>query len=344
MKKFIPLIVIVLALAVAAAWFIMNQPKGTINEQEGNFAVKDKKEISKIILTDTENKKIELTNPGGIWMVNGKYPARQELIEQLMDAITRVTSLCPVPTTAHDNVIREMLGHHVRTEIFDTKGNLMKSYWVGGPSVDAQSTYMLLEIDGKPANRPHMTYMPGQKGYLTLYYSTDEENWRTKVLYNYKPNEIKSLSLEYPGDEKSSFTLTNVGPDSFDLAPADEKFRIKEVYQQKYIGQYLSFYGSIFIEAYDNDYSKKDSMLKTTPFAIITITEKDNSVNKVRLFHMPVNKRSKTQFDDKGREMTYDLDRYHASIHDEKDYAIVQYFVFGKLLRHYQDFFFKPVK
>ena len=344
MKKFLPYIVILIALALAAAWFAKHQTKGTINEQEGDFAVKEKKEIAKIVLTDTENKRIELTNQGGVWMVNGKYPAREELTQQLLDAVSRVTSLCPVPTAAHDNVIREMLAHHVKTEIFDLKGNLLKSYWVGGPSVDGQNTYMLLEIDGKPANRPHMTYIPGVKGYLTFRYSTDEENWRTKVLFNYKPEEIKSLSLEYPNEEINSFVITNVAKDSFTLSPLDEKFRIRDSYAQKFIGQYLAFYSSISIEAYDNSYSKKDSLVKTTPFAIITITEKDNSVNKVRLFRMPVNERSKSDYDANGHEITYDIDHFYASIHDEKDFAIVQYYIFGKPLRSYKDFFFKLAK
>lgn len=343
MKKYIPYVVIIISLAFAAIWFIKNQSKGTINEREGDFAVKDSKDIFKIILTDTEKNKVELTNSNGVWMVNGKYAAREDLSKQLLDAITRVTSLCPVPTAAHDNVIREMLALHVQVEIFDVKDNLMKSYLVGGPSIDGQNTYMLLEMDGVPAARPHMAYIPGFKGYLTPRFSTDEENWRTRVLFNYTEEEIKSLSIEYPSDEKKSFVISSIAKDSFVLSPLDEKFRINNSYQQKFIKQYLGFYSSISIEAFDNNYSKRDSVMKTTPYCTITITENDNSVNKVNLFYMPVSKRSKTQFDPKGNEMTYDIDHYYASIHNEKDFAIVQYYVFGKLLRSYSDFFFKPV-
>jgi len=344
MKKYLPYLLIIIALAGAAVWFVKNQSKGTVSEQEGDFAVKDAKQISKITLTDTENNQVELTNPNGVWMVNGKYPAREELVKQLLDAVTRVTSLCPVPTAAHDNVIREMMAHHIQAKIFDAKNNLLKSYWVGGPSVDGENTYMLLEIEGKPASRPHMTYVPSNRGYLTFRYNTEEENWRTKVLFNYKPDEINALRVEYPGDEKKSFIINRVAADSFELTPVDEKFRISETPPQKYIQQYLDFYSSIFIEAFDNDYSRKDSMQQTVPFAIIAITENDNSVNKVNLYRMPVSKRSKMQFDAKGNEMTYDIDHFHASIHEGKDWAIAQYYVLGKLLREYKDFYFKPVK
>jgi len=342
MKKYIPYLVIIIALALAAVWVIKSQSEGTINEREGDFAVKDSKEIFKIILTDTEKNRIELSNSKGVWMVNGKYAAREDLTKQLFDAVTRVTSLCPVPSAAHDNVIREMMAKHVRVEVFDAKNNLMKSYLVGGPSVDAQNTYMLLEIDGTLAARPHMTYIPNFKGYLTPRFNTDEENWRTRVLFNYTADEIKSLSVEYPSDEKKSFRINSVAKDSFVLSPLDEKFRINDSYQQKFIGQYFDFYSSVYIEAFDNNYSKKDSVIKTIPYCTITITEKDNSINKVNLFYMPVSKRSKSQFDEQGNDMTYDIDHYYASIHNDKDFAIVQYYVFGKLLRSYKDFFFKP--
>ena len=344
MKKYLPLLAIILVLSGVAVWVVTHPSKKTINETEGNFAVKEPKEISKIVLTDTENKKVELTQAAGVWMVNGKYPAREELIKQLLDAVTRVTSLCPVPTAAHDNVIREMVGRHIQAQIFDADNNLLKSYWVGGPTVDAQNTYMLLEIDGKPASRPHMTYVPGTKGYLTFRYSTEEENWRTKVLFNYKVEEIKKLSVEYFEAPQNSFIVTQVAADSFALAPADAKFQINDSYQQNFIRQYLEFYSSIYIEGFENNYSGKDSLLQTTPYCKFTITENDNSVNKVSLYRMPLSKRSKLQFDAQGNDMPFDIDHYYASIHEGKDFALVQYYIFGKLLRNYKDFYFKPTK
>ena len=171
-------------------------------------------------------------------MANGKYAAREDLVESVLDAATHVQSLCPVPSAAHDNVVREMVAHHVHVEIVDKKNKLLKSYWVGGPTVDGQNTYMLLEEDGKVAGRPHMVYIPGLRGYITPRFNTDLEIWRTRTIFNYKPDEIKSLSVEYTADEKNSFIINKIADDSFAISPADEKFRINEPYQQKYIYQY----------------------------------------------------------------------------------------------------------
>jgi hypothetical protein len=45
--------------------------------------------------------------------------------------------------------------------------------------------------------------------------------------------------------------------------------------------------------------------------------------------------------DQNGKPLTYDLDRYYASQND-RDFLVVQYYVFGKILRQYADFFYQP--
>ncbi len=342
MKKYFLYIFVIIVLAVAAVWFIKNQASGTINEREGSFAVKDKNEIAKFILTETDKQAIEISNANGLWMVNGKYAAREDMMESLLEVATRVTSLCPVPAAAHDNVVRELMTHHVRVEIFDKSNKSLKSYWVGGPTTDGQNTYMLLEDNGQPSSRPHLTYIPSFKGFLTPRFNAEEETWRTRAVFNYKESEIQKLCVQYTTDEKNSFAIAKIANDSFAVSPTNEKFRINDSYQQKYIRQYLSFYSSIFLEAFVNDLPNRDSIIKTTPYCTITIIETDSSVNQVKLYRMPVNKRSKMQFDPNGNPMAYDIDHFFASIHDDKDLALVQYYTFGTLLRHYKDFFFKP--
>ena len=343
MKKYLPYIIIILLLAGAAAWLILNKTSGTDDLSDKAFAVENTKSITKIILTNTDKKRIELNNTNGVWMLNGKYAAREELIQSLLECMQRVTVLSPVPRAGHDNVIRQMMAQNVKVEVYTGKEQQpIKTFYVGGPTPDATGTYMVLEADGKLSSRPYIVYIPGLRAYLTPRFSTDEENWRTKVLYNYKEDDIKSLSVEYPAEEKKSFIINRLAKDSFEMLPKDEKNAIHQHYEQKYIQQYLGFYSSVYIEAFDNNYSLKDSMMQTIPYCIITITEKDSAINKVKLFYMPVSERSKMQYDKQGNVMTRDIEHFHAAIHDNKDFAIVQYYVFGKLLRSYQDFFFKP--
>lgn len=233
------------------------------------------------------------------------------------------------------------MADNVKVQVFKKGDQPSKVYYVGGPTVDSRGTYMLLEMDGKPASRPHITYLPGYNGYLTPRFNTDEQNWRTRIAFNESVSDIAKLSVEYPYDPNHSFRITRVADDSFAVAPLDEKYRINSPYEQKYVKQYLSFYNPIYIEAFENSNSQKDSILNTTPYCRFRITKKDGSVKAVNLFYLPLNKRSKAQFDLNGEELSHDIDHYYASLNDT-DFAVVQYYVFGKLLRNYKDFYFKP--
>ncbi len=53
---------------------------------------------------------------------------------------------------------------------------------------------------------------------------------------------------------------------------------------------------------------------------------------------MDLNQRSKTQFDRKGNQLQYDLDRMFVSFNEGKDFGILQMFVFGKLFQNYSSF------
>src|ERR1019366_4157746 len=168
MKKYLPYFIIITLLGAVALWFVLHKSSGTLDKEEGSFAVENKNDIQKIVLVDTDKNKLELTKTGSLWLVNGRFPAREEMLQSLLEAVTRVTSLCPVPKAAHDNVIREMLAKNVKVEVYTGKDDKpAKTYYVGGPTVQNDGTYMLLENDGKMAARPHITYIPGLHGYLT---------------------------------------------------------------------------------------------------------------------------------------------------------------------------------
>lgn len=343
-KKYLPYLLVIAVFAGGIFWFSKSQTKESVTQREGDFAVKDGN-ITRIVLNDTEKKHIELTKQGDVWLVNGKYPAKEELIEQLLDAITRVTSLTPVPTAGHDNVLKAMMTENVKVQVFTAdEKEPGKVYLVGGPTVDSRGTYMLLEVDGEMAGRPHITYIPGYYGYLTPRFSTDEENWRNKVMFKEGLEEIAKLTVDYPATPEKSFSVTKVAKDSFAVNPLDEKYRIQQTYEQKYVLQYLSFYSSIYLEAFNNGNPAKDSIIMTAPFCRINLQKEDGSTKAITLYYMPINKRTKAQVDPvTGEELFVDKEHYFAVV-NEKDFAIVQYYVFGKLLRSYKDFYFKPTQ
>ncbi|MBK8658213.1 MAG: hypothetical protein IPN22_04900 [Bacteroidetes bacterium] len=342
MKKYFPYIAVVAILAAASGYVLFKNYYKTPEQLEAEFAVKDESLIHSILLLDNKGGKLELAKKDGRWMVNNKYEAREELIKYLMEALTRIASLAPVPNNAHDNVVRDIMNEHIKVQLYDAQQQLIKSYWVGDASLDNRGTYMLMEMDGQPAARPHIAYLPGYQGYITPRFNTDEEVWRSRKIFSDPAAQITELTVQYFAAPEKSFHIQRTPVDSLQVNPLEPAYSIQAPYEQKYVQQYLDFYTSISMEAFDNTYSGRDSLLSTTPYCRLSLTNKNGEKKEVNLYRMPINKRSKTQYDLQGKEIDYDIDRFYASVNGGKDFVIVQYYVFGKLLREYKDFFYKP--
>lgn len=342
MKKYLPYILVVLVLGAVAAWFLLRPTPQSINQIEGAFAVKDVNEVTRISIQDHQKRHVEITKKDGKWWVDDKYIVRDDMMKQVLDVISRIESLSPVPSNGHDNVIRSMATEFIKVDVYTGGSKPEKSYLVGGPTVDSKGTYMLLDMGEKMATRPHIAFVPGYNGYVTPIFKTDPQVWRTRAIFKYRPEDIKTLKVEYPGKPENSFQIIQVNADSFTIAPIDERYRINQPNEGKYVKQYLSFYNDIQMETFNNTSGARDSITRTTPVCKFTVVDTKGEENEVVMYYMPINKRSKERYDDYGREITHDVDRYYATVNHGADFTIVQYVVFGKLLRSYKDFYFKP--
>jgi hypothetical protein len=109
------------------------------------------------------------------------------------------------------------------------------------------------------------------------------------------------------------------------------------------VRQYLSYFIRLGFLEFANDYEKKDSVLASTPAHIITVQDASGKKNSVRFFHKPgghkyVPDSLRTDAPD------HDVDNMFALINDGKDFVVVQYFVFGKVLQTPEYFTRKRLK
>lgn len=78
--------------------------------------------------------------------------------------------------------------------------------------------------------------------------------------------------------------------------------------------------------------AKKDSILATPPAHIITVQDAAGKKNVVK-FYLKEGDGVLEQDTAKQNGQTYDVDNMYALVNDGKDFVLVQYFVFGKLLQ-----------
>src|SRR5690606_20976229 len=132
----------------------------------------------------------------GGWTVNDKYRCRSEGILNLFECIKNVEVKSPVSKEARDNVLRHMAAHAVKVELYSGK-KLVKQYYVGHETPDGESSYMLLTnlSTGKNYDDPYVCFIPGFYGYLMPRYIVNENDWRDRVVVDFIPPQMKSITV-----------------------------------------------------------------------------------------------------------------------------------------------------
>lgn len=102
------------------------------------------------------------------------------------------------------------------------------------------------------------------------------------------------------------------------------------------------FYRLNFEEYVTDQLSAKirDSVAAVTPEVKVKVTDVDGKVNTVKAYLKPNPFRGNPKSEYEMEE--FDVDRLYAFIHDDKEFVIIQYFVFDKVFKRYSDFFLQP--
>lgn len=341
MKKLLPYIIVLAILGAGVSFFLYRYSPSTLAKKESEFIVRDVDAMTKVVLSDVKGQKVTLTKEGNRWRVNGKYDINEESQGLLFAAIQKMETQYPVPEKAQPLVLKDMAAKRYRCEIYTGGQQPYKVYYVGGPTADGTGTYVIMEIDGQIASRPYVVHIPGIDAYLTSRFYTDEEYWRSKWVYQDNAATIKALTVTYNQEKQKSFAITRIGErDTFVIANSDGLVDAQP--RQRFIHQYLEFYSGLSLEAFENKNPIRDSILGMQPFCTISMKRMNNTETDVEIFYMPINEHSRQQFDDKGRQLLYDVEHYFIAMNGRKDFGLIQYYVWGKALRTYQEFYARP--
>ncbi|MBN2173785.1 MAG: DUF4340 domain-containing protein [Bacteroidales bacterium] len=341
MKKNRNLIIIVVFLLVVAIAILLSRRSGTLNERTSGFAVKDTASVTKVFLADKNNRTILLERePDGSWQLNNTYLARQSGINMLLETVYHLTPKYPVPKKAHDNIIAQLAARSVKVEIYQQvyridlfdriklfeHEKLTKVFYVGGATQDNMGTFMLME----GASVPYVVHLLGFRGYLAPRFSTMEKEWRDHTVFKTKLADIKSVKLEMPDEPENSFevkakdrSLSLIRLQTGEEVPAFDTLKLLN---------FMTSFADLRYEALLDDIEpgRKDSIISSTPYMVITLTDKNDYVTRIKTFRKP---NDVMKFDMAGNLYVNDLDRAYALINDGRDFVLIQYYVFDKVLR-----------
>lgn len=337
---------IIFALCILCAIsFYLYKSKGvssTLDKDARDFAVKDTSAVTKIFLADKLGNTIKLERKENGWIVNEKYPCRPDAISLLLYTMKTLDVKSPVSKNALNGTLKIMATKSVKVEIYE--GNeLVKQYYVGHENQTNDGTFMLLTnlSSGENYDAPFVMHIPGFNGFLSSRYFTEESDWRSHLVLNYIPPQIKSIRVEHSENLDSSFVINLKSTTQFELQKINGQ---PIVFDELKLKQYLAYFQNVSVEKILTTFNKKmsDSLRNVIPFITLSVTDSKNEIKKFHFLH----KNSTPELNRKyGIDYKYDPDRFFMKYENDAEIALVQFYVFGKILPTYEYFIPKsPVK
>lgn len=330
MKKNRIYLIILVILLIITAYFVFTNTSSTISEELREFNVQDTAAIDKIFMADKAGNQVLLERKStASWTLNGKYNAREDAIRLLLNTLTVMEVRSPVGKAARNHIIKDMAAKGVKVEIYQ-KGQLVKTFYVGGPTQDQMGTYMYLEN----STVPFIMHIPGFEGYLTPRFIITEADWKVKTVFAFQRGEIANLVVENSKQPGQSFELTKVTDNTYQLKtyPAG----VVQAYADSSVIQaYLAGYQFINYEKPLLNTAKSliDSIVKSGTVMKINAKDINGTSTLVSLYLKPTNGEMPGQRDGKGKALPFDPDRMVARINNDTGMVVVQYFSFDKLMK-----------
>jgi len=326
------LILIFLLLSVGTIWYLqtINSKNSTILGADRNFKVENPDEIYKIFIAKRTGKNTTLVREGNHWICNGKFRARPDAVENLLDAISNIRLQFIPPKSALDNIVKELATYGIKVEIYNRRGKKIKAYYVGGTAAGERGTVMIM--DG--AAQAYVVELHLLEGQIRIRYELEGDQWRDRAVFRKPLKEIHSVSIDYPKQKSKSFSLVKDGT-NYKVKPL---YPLTEIINRPLdkgnIEIFLMGFKEIIAEGFENEYPHKDSIKQIIPFCIITLKDVQGEEKKVTLYPY-------RNVDAFGKTKSEVVERYFADI-NTGDFMLVQHRVFQKILWAYDFFFEKP--
>lgn len=332
------LAIVLIAIAVLLIW--NNRYLSTLRGDSADFQVWDTASITKVYLADRMEHETLLERTDNGWTLNTDYKAHPKKIDQLFYTLYKVRVRMPVSVASHDNIITQMASRSTKVEIYQIvpRINLFnkiklfshekrtKVFYVGEATMDHSGTFMLRE----GADKAYIVYIPGFRGYISTRFTADPDDWRDHTVFHESLANIQSVTLEFGDDPMRSFRVENTGRHQYQLTRLGDN-QVLPIDTLKVINLLTSF-SDLRFEALINSITPQqriDSIRNSQFLHRITLVNKEGDTVSMKTY----SKRQQALNVIPEEEREVDVDRMYALINGDRDFVLVQYYIFDKVLR-----------
>ena len=347
MNKTIALIVLAVILGALAFYTLENNSKETdsfANNLHTYFAVDAIEEIERVFMVDRSgNQALVEKIDDDRWTYTNKatgkkYAANRSAIFGLLETIRKVRVREPVGQPALKNAVTSLAHYSTKVEIYGKNKKKLKVYYVGAMTSGGTGNYMIME----GSEKPYIAYIPNFQGTIGTRFITTEEDWRDKAIFRTTKSALEFIKVAYqdPSQSKESFKISKIGDDQYrvdhldpQITPIDQRF-----VNQDNADTYFDDFDVVAAEKILYDKSLRDSIITTSPFAIISYKADYHQEAQVFRIYSLFNPNADRGDGQAGHRQK--IQRYFIDI-DEDNFFLGQNLVIRKILWGYSFFFQK---
>ena len=212
------LLLIIAIVLLGGVYFIFlnnRDHSSSYSDKDKAFAIADTGSITSIELEKfvkrKSKRKLKLKRTGDHWTMNSEYDVQKDKIDNLLITIRHLEVKEAISDAGKESALELLNDDYTQVKIYSA-GALLKSYKVGIANKDQTGNVMLL--DG--ARNPFIMARAGMNGYVSIHYTTFEDNWKSMTLFHADPQVLKTIIVQYKDPEKAakSFSLNRTDTES----------------------------------------------------------------------------------------------------------------------------------
>lgn len=307
-------------MAAAVAYLYFTQSTSTLGGELTDFAYRDTAALHQITLKDENGDLVTLRRTADGWSLNDSLKARPDAIKTLLSTMAKISVKAPVNEKAMNTALKIIIGSHTLVEAYDADGQLVKSYFIGGPDQSHTGTFALMS----GSERPFVVHLEGFHGFLSPRYFTNWREWQHRELIALRTDEIKAVRVERFGERAGGLTLSK-NESGWEVSPLTDDRVL--AFDTVLLSAYLQRFAMVHFESYEETKTEAylDSVTQSPPFFTLTVESNSGEQIALRGFTKP-----HKGMDMEGREIDYDVDRLYVQ-HGNQCY-VGQYAIFNPLL------------
>ena len=185
-------LIVILALLILSS-IVFGLTDGTVSNTIKNtdiFSIQDTSKIDQISI-ESVNERILLTKIDGIWMLDNKLKAEQNIVKILLSILKDAEVTRSVPASQQKEIASLIKNKGYLVQI-SSDGDVQKAFYSAGN--ENKTVSYMMEVDD---TEPYIMNIPGYGSYVAGIFEIPKNDWRDRLILSTNWRTLQKLNINY---------------------------------------------------------------------------------------------------------------------------------------------------